>query len=331
MTQHAAAHDDRFRHEALFYGDWTEFVAATVPFMKDGVAKGEPVLVVESAEKIHMLQSALGADAEKVVFADMTRIGANPARIIPTWVDFVREHGAKGKRVRGIGEPIWSGRTADELVECQRHESLLNVAFGEGQPWWLLCPYDTSQLDDEVLHEALCSHEYVMDARSNSKASSVFRGIEGSGAPFDLPLRELTSGSRGVTFDAETLLKLRRAVARFATSAGCSAERATQLVTAVNEIATNSVVHGGGRGQLRMWRDGEMVIAELRDEGRYGHPLGDRARPGIRLGDPRGLWLANHLCDLVQIRSFHDGTAVRLHMRVDSRRRLHVLGAGETN
>ena len=28
-----------------------------------------------------------------------------------------------------------------------------------------------------------------------------------------------------------------------------------------------------------------------------------------------GLWLANQLCDLVQIRSLPAGTAVRLHMR----------------
>jgi len=27
-----------------------------------------------------------------------------------------------------------------------------------------------------------------------------------------------------------------------------------------------------------------------------------------------GLWLANQLCDLVQVRSFPDGTVVRLHV-----------------
>ena len=329
MNVHATSHGERFRHEALFYGDWMEFVAGTVPFIRDGIEAGEPVLVVESPQKIDMLRTALGSRADEVLFASMEEVGANPARIIPAWQDFVRDHGVGGRRLRGIGEPIWKGRSADELVECQRHESLLNVAFGDGQPWWLLCPYDTAQLDDEVLYEAMRSHEYVTDARSNSKPSDVFRGIDASGAPFDVPLRELTQGSRRMSFDAEDLLKVRRAVARFATSAGCSAERATQLVTAVNEAASNSIVHGGGHGALRMWRDGDMVIAEIRDGGRYDVPLGDREKPGDRPADPRGLWLANQLCDLVQIRTFDDGTAVRLFVRTDPRRRLRVV-SGET-
>jgi hypothetical protein len=28
----------------------------------------------------------------------------------------------------------------------------------------------------------------------------------------------------------------------------------------------------------------------------------------------RGVWMANQLCDLVQIRTYADGNAVRLHM-----------------
>ncbi|MGI8873571.1 MAG: hypothetical protein ACR2KP_04455 [Egibacteraceae bacterium] len=39
---------------------------------------------------------------------------------------------AKLDRLRGAGEPIWPERRPAELVECQRHESLLNVAFADG-------------------------------------------------------------------------------------------------------------------------------------------------------------------------------------------------------
>jgi anti-sigma regulatory factor (Ser/Thr protein kinase) len=326
MNPRPVAHNDKFRHEALFYSDWTEFVAGTVPFIRNGLAEGEPVLVVESPEKIQLLRTALGEDADRVLFADMAQVGANPARIIPAWRDFVQEQGAGGKRLRGIGEPIWDGRTRDELVECQRHESLLNVAFGHSQPWWLLCPYDTRQLDDAVLEEARRSHEYLMDARSVSAVSEEFRGIDASGEPFVIPLSEPSTGVRKLAFDAETLLKQRGTVARFATSAGCSATRAIELVTAVNEVATNSVVHGGGGGTLRMWREKDDLIAEVRDQaGVYNLPLGDRQRPTDKPGDPRGLWLANQLCDLVQIRSMPNGTAVRLHLKVDPRRRLRLV------
>jgi hypothetical protein len=46
------------------------------------------VLVV-SAARIGLLSSAIGGDADRVAFADMADVGANPARIIPAWRDFV--------------------------------------------------------------------------------------------------------------------------------------------------------------------------------------------------------------------------------------------------
>ena len=57
--------------------------------------------------------------------------------------------------MRGIGEPIWPAATAPSYVECQLHESLLNVAFDGGDDdFSLLCPYDSAALDEAVIHEA---------------------------------------------------------------------------------------------------------------------------------------------------------------------------------
>jgi anti-sigma regulatory factor (Ser/Thr protein kinase) len=303
-----------FRHEALLYADRAEFLAGTVPFIRDGVSAGEAVLVVESRERTEMLRSALGDDAARVMFADMSAVGANPARIIPAWREFVEVHGGTGKGIRGIGEPIWKERSADELVECQRHESLLNVAFAGGRPWHLLCPYDKSRLDADVIAEARRSHAYVLEAGASAR-SDEFRGVEASGAPFAAALAEPAHGVRTATFDREGLLRLRGMVARFATTSGLGATRAVELVTAVNEVATNSVGHGGGTGTLRMWRADAGVVCEVSDAGVYAHPLADRLRPGVTARDPRGLWVANQLCDLVQIRTLSGSTVVRLHMK----------------
>lgn len=312
---HGVAH--RFRHEAMFYASATEFEAGTVPFIREGLRAGEPVFVVESPEKIELLRKALGPDAERVMFADMNVVGANPARIIPAWREFLEKHGAGSASVRGIGEPIWSSRSADELAECQRHESLLNVAFNAGRPWSLLCPYDTSGLDAAVIEEAQRSHEYVSYPGRPSGISSQYRGLAASAAPFDAPLADARP-ARTMRFDTYRLVKLRAEVIRFATASGVSIPRATQFVTAVNEVATNSIVHGGGHGGLSLWRTDAAVVAEISDTGAYDVPLGDRVRPGEQATDARGLWLANELCDLVQIRTVPTGTVVRLHVKIDS-------------
>ena len=84
---------------------------------------------------------------------------------------------------------------------------------------------------------------------------------------------------------------------------------------AVNEILTNSVRHGGGTGVLRIWQDDETLVCEVRDGGRIDDPLADRRRPRPDQTGGRGLWIANQLCDLVQLRSLADGSVVRVSMR----------------
>jgi anti-sigma regulatory factor (Ser/Thr protein kinase) len=82
---------------------------------------------------------------------------------------------------------------------------------------------------------------------------------------------------------------------------------------ATNEIASNSVRHGGGGGILRIWKDDGSVICEVGDRGRITSPLVGRKRPDLAQESGYGIWLANQLCDLVQVRCFDKGSAVRLH------------------
>jgi hypothetical protein len=152
---------ERFSHEALLYADMDEYVAGTLAFIREGIAAAEPILVVVGAPKIAALTARLGADAGRVQFKDMAEVGANPARIIPAWHQFVESHAGSGRAFRGIGEPIYPERSPAELVECQRHEALLNVAFDGGPAWRLLCPYNTTALPLEVIEEAQRSHPYV--------------------------------------------------------------------------------------------------------------------------------------------------------------------------
>jgi len=310
----APLHHQAFRHEALFYQGDTGFLAGTSSFIREAVAAGEPTLVVVSAAKIDMLRSELGGEAESVHFADMAEVGANPARIIPAWTEFAARHSAEGRSFRGIGEPIWKGRGPAELIECQRHESLLNVAFSGGAPWWLLCPYDTQALDPAVVDEAQRSHPFVMEGAGH-RESGDYRGIEVEAAPFDAPLPEPSAPTAGLAFENGPLSALRSFVSRQAASAGLGAIRTADFVVAVNEVATNSLRFGGGRGTLRMWQEDEAIICEIHDGGHLNQPLVGRQRPRADQDSGRGLWLANHLCDLVQLRSFPEGTAVRAHLR----------------
>lgn len=73
------------------------------------------------------------------------------------------------------------------------------------------------------------------------------------------------------------------------------------LVLAVSELAANSVLHGGGRGILRTWEDGDVLICEVSDSGLIANPLVGRSLPTPDQIGRRGVWLANQLCNLVQV------------------------------
>jgi anti-sigma regulatory factor (Ser/Thr protein kinase) len=90
--------------------------------------------------------------------------------------------------------------------------------------------------------------------------------------------------------------------------------RVDDLVLAVNELASNSIYHGGGVGKLRIWRDGETLLCEVRDRGRITEPLVGRVKPAPEQWTGRGLWLVNQVCDLTQIRSDAAGSVVRVHI-----------------
>jgi anti-sigma regulatory factor (Ser/Thr protein kinase) len=304
----AARPADGFRHEALFYRGERDFVVRTTAFVRDAVRTSEPTLVVVSPRKIDLLRAELGPDARGVRFEDMTELGHNPAWIIPAWADFVGEH--DGMPVRGVGEPVTPDRAPDELVECERHEALLNVAFADGTAWRLVCTYDVRALPPDVLEVATTNHPIVFDG-AYARPSPVFAGVEALAGPFDEPLPAPTARTFDMAFT--DVRSVRRFVAH--TAAGLGADgRAEDLLLAVSEIATNSILHGGGGGVVRLWSERAALVCEIEDAGRIGDPLIGRRRPDATRSSGFGLWLANQICDLVQVRSSDAGTVIRLRV-----------------
>ena len=299
-----------YRHEAFLYSGLPEFLSGTLSFIRRAVSAGDPVLVVVSSAKIDLLRQQLGAEAGHVDFADMADAGENPARIIALWQAFVQDN-AGSAQLCGIGEPVHPGRSPSELAECQLHEALLNVAFGAATPLWLLCPYDLEALAADVINEAQRTYPFVAHG-DQRQASGAFEPIDPAD-PFDRPLAPSPDRTVPVSFGSGDLRRLRQIVAGHAEQAGLGKEAATGVVLAVSEIASNSIRHGGGRGELRVWTEGRSLVCEVSDRGHITSPLVGRVRPVPDAGGGAGLWLANQLCDLVQISSSARGTTVRVH------------------
>lgn len=305
---------DRFTHEALMYAGMDGFIDGTLPFIREGVDAGEPVLVVVSREKIAALTEALGERSSRVDFRDMAEVGRNPARIIPVWQDFIDEAASGGSSARGIGEPVWPERAPDELLECQHHEALLNVAFDDGPGWQLLCPYDTSSLDGDVVDAACASHRGLRRDGLQLVSDAFIEPEEWAG-PFSGPLSEPPAEHDEVRVSLDGLTAARTFVFARARDGGLGPDKAGDLVLAVDEVISNSIRHGGGTGTLRLWQAESGLVCEVVDSGQIAEPLAGRRKPTPGQTSGYGLWLVNQLCDLVQIRSRPGETAIRMHMR----------------
>lgn len=302
-----------FSHEALVYDSEDTYVRCVVPFVREGLACDESVLVATTPERLRVLRGALGEDAGRVRMEDMTRLGHNPAVIIPAWQAFSDEQKAAGRGVRGVGEPCYHGRNPDEVVECHRHEALLNVAFDGSGSWRLLCPYDAAALDPAIVDDALRTHPWIWEDGS-VVPSPRYHGGHAAFEHFALELPDLGPPAAATFFGAADLRLVRTLTAESARAAGMTRARRHDATVVVSELVTNSIRHGGAGGALALWVHDDTLVCEVRDDGLIEDPLVGRVRPGRAARSGWGLWLCHQLCDLLQIRTTEVGTVIRAHL-----------------
>jgi anti-sigma regulatory factor (Ser/Thr protein kinase) len=304
-----------FEHRAFVYTDEEEFVDRAAPFVRAGVTAGEVVLVAVPQPRIELLREDLGAYADQVTFVDMAEAGRNPARIIPLWQSLLDEN--PGRPVRGLGEPAYPGRSSAEIEEAKLHEALLNIAFEHSGPFQLHCPYDASILSHDV--SIAETHPVVLPSAPGRHlpAGHGPAWAEVAEKTFRTPLAVVPEEAERRTFGPAELSDLRAWVTAWAQSYGLSTDCNGDLAVSLHEICTNTIRFGGGHGTISRWQDGRSLICEVADTGHISDLLVGRVLAPVTREGGRGVWLANQLCDLVQIRSAGGHTQVRLHMKLE--------------
>lgn len=296
-----------FRHEAMPYDSIEDLVGQVTDFLEPGLTRGDLAMIVVESEKTARFRNAFG---ERVEVAAMEEVAPNPGRLISLWHDFLEDNCVPGDMVWGVGEPVYPGRRKAELVEAQIHERLLDRAFaGSKYRLMTVCPYDTGQLAPEAIEEMERSHLYILDG-GETRRNPRFEPEEGHVLDGDLPAPPIPE-DWFTPFTAIGLAGMRRDLAEQARDLGVLSERIPDLLLAVNEIATNSVLYAGG-GTLGVWPDNGHMVCEVRDRGYIRDELVGRRRPDYKQERGRGIWLANQVSDLVQLRTGPSGTRVRI-------------------
>ena len=297
-------------HIALFYRGDRQYLDAIVPFIRDGLERGESVVVAVPTRKLALIRDALGADAERVTTWDMTRLGRNPARTFPILSEVDDTDGW----ARAVAEPIWPERTPEAYPACVQNEALFNEAFADRRIV-TLCPYDAAALDDSVLADARATHPKIWedDTVSDSVDFAHWDAVE----RYNVPLPADPQARTATLHLVSELSGLRTLAGEFGQSAGLSAEKVGDLQLIVTELATNSLKYTPGNCEVALWHRDGHVVCQVSDHGRLEDPLAGRRSPDLHGTGGRGLFLVNALADLVRTHTCADGTTIRAYLAVD--------------
>jgi anti-sigma regulatory factor (Ser/Thr protein kinase) len=309
MSTEPASRPGRF-HEVGFYRSDAEFRALIVPFVEEGVAAGQPVIIGYDDRKTRLLRSWLH-DPDAVTFIADASLYAKPARAIASYWKMFQQHTAAGAtQIRIAGDVPHEGN-GGRFAGWDRYECAANTVW-DRFPVWSRCLYDATTAAPRVLDIAGRTHPRIVLPSGQSRASGLYQDPAGF-QPLPSDPDPLERSAPALELTNPSPAQARRAV----TSIGHGQVPDTilqDLEIGVTEAVSNARLHGRPPITARIWAAPGRLLAHVHHTGQGpGDPLAGLAPawadPGFRGAE---LWLIHMLdLDVALIRS-RDGFTVRL-------------------
>lgn len=307
---------EAFQHGACVYDSDQQFLQTAVPFLAEGLAAGDPVLAVTTPANLELIGAALGPRGGEVDYAESAFFGRRPPQRVAAFYRYWKNHASGtggGNRVRILAEPVWAGRSTREIAAWTRMESALNVVLAPASIS-MICAYDTRAVGPGIVSGALRTHPAQIAGSRLSPSADFTDPAEFVRSCDSGTLPDPPADAAAFLFDGD-LRELRRFTAGRAAAYEVTGERADTLILAVSEVGAYLKNQHPGTAAVRAWEQPGAVVCDFRQPGvSVSDPfLGLRpARLEPSAGD--GLWLANQVCDRMEIRSGADGCTIQLQV-----------------
>ena len=276
------------RHNVFLYESDDEYVERSVEFLREGLEAGEGAIVTNARAGLAGMRDALGDDAHRVTFVDVSQTYTRPAQAVAAYYGTLLEQLRSAPSVRAVADMQLG--PADEAFEVWTgYEAICNAAYAH-LPAWVVCTYNANGLPDQVLEAALRTHTDVLsDDWAPSRRYEDPRAVLREVTPDPEPLPELRSFSVG-----DDLELFRERLAGELVADRVPEATALEMLVAATEVAANAVRHGGGIAEVRMGRSDGRFVCEVIDRGTgFDDPLAGYLVPRDGIGT--GLWVARQL------------------------------------
>ena len=301
-------------HDAFVYSSEEEFLAGALPFLEEGIERGEPILAAPTHANARLLQERLGNQASAVDWDENSESHRTVERL-GIFLHYIDRHldGGAG-RVRLLGEPCWPPNGGPGVTEWKRYESFLNVALAP-HPVWLVCPYDARSLATDIVEDSCRTHPNVGYGDGRAPSAEYLDPSDFSRRLDRAPLARPPADAAEKYFKSAS--EARRFVADRAKSAGLTTDKVRDAELAANEVAANVFKHAAEVARVRAWPEGDVFVFDIDDTGRgIEDPFPGYAIPEPTAPNGRGLLMARRLADVVEARTTPTGAIVRLHFNL---------------
>ena len=300
---------ERFAHEAFVYDGEQAVLDRVVPFVEDGLAQGQAMIVVASEPVRQVLADRLGSAVDELaVFADSAGFWQGSGQqTLAAYHESMRPLLEAGQPWRLVGEPTWLMEPGGE--SWSRFEAVANDAFAD-YPYYSLCLHDRRRVSPELIENQLRVHPTLWDGSAvvpsplYEPTEDYLRSVEPTWAPAPRP-RE-----RAVVSDCSSARRLVRELV--GGTAGDVGDRGDDVLLAVHELVANAL-RAAGAAEVSTWAVNGTRVWEVADSGPgLRDASAGYAPPPLDTAGGRGLWMARSLADELVVRPHGPGTAVRL-------------------
>jgi anti-sigma regulatory factor (Ser/Thr protein kinase) len=302
-------------HAAVLYDSADALLAATTPFLEDGLRAGDLVVLACPPELAAEVTAPLGEQVGEIEnHPRICLLGTRaPDAFGATRRLLQRASTARSGRIRLVGQVQFDAGPGGPR-EALRYEVAANAVLA-GAPMSALCLVDTGLLEAHVVALAAAAHPQLVVGTDVSD-NLAFREPASYLRSLPVPREPAEDMAPLLSVDGAMVLPELRGRLRDALDAAVpDPDQREDLLLAVAEVMANAFRHGRPPVSARLWGDGRRLVCMVSDSGRgYDDPLAgfqpahgdDLAHGGM------GLWLARKLWDSVDLLSGGPGLTVRL-------------------
>ncbi len=291
----------RFRHELVLHGPTVELIEFAVPFAREGMATGEPTLLLVRPEIAAAVLRTVGPSPDLTIRPPLGQPGRGAADLRATDA-LLTGSAAPASRVRVLNQEPAVPET--HWHEWRRLEAAVNLALAHHDAW-AVCAYDRRSLTEQMVDDLHATHQMVGHDGEHRHNNRYQDPVEFISRHMDAPADPVEASPPSAELLDPSPSTARAAVGAFAINSELPPQEVENVVLATHEAVSNARTHGRPPVILRLWVQPGRLTVTVTDTGTGPtDPFLGLLPPDHPHGTGLGLWISHQLVDMTHRR--HD-------------------------